>query len=216
MNPPAGISNLLIGCCGESERQFSGIRRLLALLGKLPGTFLLPWGSGRLDLHRRRRLVRVLVAGHGREGSPGFQGPDPLSAEPLTPECLHLPPRTWLFLMGCYQGADEFKRKWAEGTGASPDRIQGSAGETESALSTCLLLHLLEQGIESLERWFPEWIRCNAALEPFFSSLRESYRVNCGDPLATWEAIRTLPAVQPFQDFLSIGTRRPEFLTGLA
>ena len=75
----------------------------------------------------------------------------------------------------CYQGRKQQRLTWAAGTGVDSNRVWGCAGETESALSTCLLLHLLDEGADSIDRWFPLWIRANDALRPHFPTIRAVY-----------------------------------------
>jgi hypothetical protein len=213
---PPGIPNLLLSCAPAGEPQFSGIRRLLELLGGKPGAFFQEWIGNRLDLRRRRSLRRVLVCGHGSEEEAGFASPEPASRPRLTPACLRVPDGCRLFLMGCHQGRESMRRIWAGGTGAAPEAVLGSDGETESAISTCLLLHLLEDGTDSLDRWFPQWIRCNAALRPLFSDIRSLYQEQAADPL---RVLRVLSARQPVREqweFLEVIERYPEYLSGLA
>jgi hypothetical protein len=107
-------------------------------------------------------------------------------------------------------------RAWAAGTGLPEDRVRGHDGETESAISTCLLLHLLEGGLASLDAWFQAWQRCNADLQQHFPALRAAYADSGADPLRAWEKLQGLPALEAHRDFFGAGLRHPEYLTGLA
>jgi hypothetical protein len=138
---PYGTRSLFITCADGKQKQFRGIRQILRNLAKHPASSLIDWKGGVLDLDRRRVLVRVLVSGHGHENTAGIE----LSSKrELRPRDLRLPHNTKLYLMGCFQGREQLLRNWALGTGVAMDRVYGCTEETESALSTCLLLHLLE------------------------------------------------------------------------
>jgi len=211
---PAATVSLLLGCAPAGEAQFSGIRRLLEALGHQKGACFREWEGERLALDRRRNLRQVLVCGHGSEQEAGFGSPEPASRPRLTPASLRLPGGCRLFLIGCHQGRESLRRAWAEGTGAAA--VLGSEGETESALSTCLLLHLLEDGLAAVDRWFPHWIRCNDALRPLFPRVRSLYGEHAGDPLQVLSILRADSAVQEQWPFLEVIERHPQYLQGLS
>jgi hypothetical protein len=213
---PSGTSSLLLCCAPDGEAQFSGIRGLLAELGNARQASFQEWAGSRLDLHRRRSLRRVLICGHGSEEEAAFGSPEPAARPRLTPGQMRVPAGCRLYLMGCYQGREGARRAWAAGTGAAMDSVLGSEGETESALSTCLLLHLLEDGAESLDRWFPMWIACNTKLRPLFPSIRTLYREHAGDPLKVLLALRGNDLVREQWRFLEAVERYPQFLSGLS
>ena len=213
---PAATVSLLLGCAPAGEAQFSGIRRLLAVLGDGEGACFREWHGERLALGRRRSLRRVLLFGHGSDREAGFGSPKPASRPPLTPASLRLPLGCRLFLIGCHQGREGLRRAWAAGTGTALEAVFGSEGETESALSTCLLLHLLEDGLNAVDRWFPHWIRCNEALRPLFPRIRSLYAEQAGDPLRVLSALRADAAVQEQWPFLAVIERHPQYLTGLS
>jgi hypothetical protein len=157
-------------------------------------------------------LSRVLISGHGSTTGARFTVP---GKAPLEPSCLRLSGGCRLYLLGCNQGSGPILRAWAEGTGIPPAQVGGSPGETETALSTCLLLHLLEEGIEALDRWFPVWIRCNEALRPHFPEIRQAYADHQGDPVATLQAIAARTNLSPFGRFLAVIERHPAVFRGL-
>ena len=214
MSVPFGARNLFIRC--SDDRQFRGIQKLLGELDRSPASHLLDWPGVPADLSRRRVLRRVLISGHGSPIQAGFQLG---SARALKPPDLRLPGNTDLYLMGCYQGAEQQRRAWAAGTGVDAGRARGCTGETESALSTCLLLHLLEDGAESIDHWFPVWIRCNDAFRPHFPRVREVYARLEAQPraaLAHLKAAGDLDALfRKFEEFLAPISRRPDYLTDL-
>lgn len=204
---------LLLGCADPREKQFAGLRRLMSRLeAELPGLVYRQWQGRAVRCHRRRRLATVLISGHGCCEQAAFRSP----LGYLTPGSLSLPPGANLYLLGCYQGRHDLRKAWAAGAGLAEERVHGHDRETESAISTCLLLHLLEDGLSSLESWFGAWRRCNADLERHFPLLRAAYADCAADPLAAWEKVRGLPAVEAHRDFFGSGLRHPEYLTGLA
>jgi hypothetical protein len=211
---PFGTRNLFIRC--SDDKQFGGILRLLRELNRSPASYSLQWTGIPADLSRRRVLQRVLISGHGSPGQAGFELESP---QALRPGDLRLPADGKLYLMGCYQGADAQRRGWIEGTGVHASNAWGCAGETESALSTCLLLHLLEDGAESIDRWFPVWILCNDAARPHFPVIREVYARTGADPLAALvelEAAGNLDALfRDFEEFLAVIHRSPDYLADL-
>ena len=216
MTVPYGTRNLFITCADNEEKQFRGIRQILRNLAEHPASCLIDWRGGEINLDRRRVLVRVLISGHGRENTAGFE----LSSKRgLQPQDLRLPHNTKLYLLGCFQGREPLRRNWALGTGVALDGIYACTEETESALSTCLLLHLMEGGIEAIDRWFGPWMRCNDALRPYFPAIRSSYARRGGDPLVTLTELRAgqnlAEAFRDFDEFLGVIGRHPAYLTDL-
>jgi hypothetical protein len=207
------VRALLLVCADPDERQFAGLRRLLPRLeAGIPGLAWRQWRGRALSFRRHRRLGPVLISGHGAADRAAFRSPFGC----LTPALLRLPRGASLYLLGCHQGRAELRRAWAAGTGTAEERVRGQAGETESAFSTCLLLHLLEDGLPGLDGWFAAWQRCNAELAGHLPLLRDAY-ARCGaDPLRAWEQLRCLPALQAHRSFLGAGLRHPEYLSGLA
>jgi hypothetical protein len=212
MNVPFGTRNLFIRC--SDDKQFGGILRLLEELKRPPGSHSLTWKGATMDLSRRRVLERVIISGHGSPEQAGFE----LDSErALRPEDLRLPADCSLYLMGCSQGRR--RPAWALETGVEANRVWGCTGETESALSTCMLLHLLEDGVESIDRWFPVWIRCNDAARPYFPMIREVYTQSGADPIAALAQLKAdgdLDVLfRDYEEFLGVITRRPAYLTNL-
>jgi len=209
-----GVRSLFLLCLPAAEPQFRGILRAAAELGRRERCATLHWQGEALELARRRVLAQVLVAGHGLQGRAGL-APRAPGLPALDPSRLALPAPCTLYLLACFQGRAPLRESWANGAGVSPGNVHGSDGETESALSTCLLLHLLEQGPESLERWFPAWQRANDALRPHFPRIRRSYRKHGGDPLATLQELYSLVRQTGSEAFVSVIRRHPQYLTGL-
>ena len=214
MRVPWGTHTLYVSC--SDDKQFRGIRNLFAVLGGPYGSHLLDWRQGTVDLHRRRVLRRVLISGHGTAEQAGFELS---SSRALRPSSLRLPAGARLYLMGCYQGGAAQRLSWAQGSGIAVDAVSGCSGETESAVSTCLLLHLLEDGAESLDRWFPLWIRSNDAFRPYFPMIREVYARRDANPiaaLADLKATGNLDALfREFEEFLTVIPLKPAYLTDL-
>jgi hypothetical protein len=211
---PFGTRNLFIRC--SDDKQFGGILRLLEELKRSPASYSLEWTGVPADLSRRRVLRRVLISGHGSPDQAGFELE---SAQALRPRDLRLPVESNLYLMGCYQGAESQRLGWVTGSGVDVERVWGCAGETESALSTCLLLHLLEDGTESIDRWFPVWVRCNDAARPYFPVIREVYTRTGADPVAALAELKAAGDLEPlfrdFEEFLGVIHRSPDYLTDL-
>lgn len=212
MPPPYGLRSLFLTCHDPSERQFSKLALLLHRVARAPGSHLARWDGGPLELSRRRVLERFLISGHGSDREARFSAP---GVPPLGPRDLRLPSRCRLYLLGCSQGGTSQLRAWAEGTGIPEARVAGCPGETETAVSTCLALHLLEAGPEAIERWFPVWVQCNEELRPHFPEIRRAYREHGTDPVLTLRALSARLDLGPFREFLSVIDRHPEYLRGL-
>lgn len=214
MTLPPRVHSLFLACLPPEEPQFRGIRRALAELGNQRGCWAQRWEGEALGLRRRLALGRVLVTGHGLAASAGFAACAPGEA-PFGPSALALPAACRLYLAACFQGRADLRAAWADGTGLPVSHVNGSGGETESALTTGLLLHLLEEGAASLERWFPAWLEANDALRPHFPRIRRCYRDNAGDPLATLAELTGLARETGTEGFVSVIQRHPEYLAGL-
>ena len=214
MSVPFGTRNLFIGC--SHDKQFGGIFKLLQDLSSSPGSHRLDWPGAQADLSRRRVLVRVLISGHGSPTEAGFELD---SDQELRPSDLLLPGSTDLYLVGCYQGRKRQRLDWAAGTGVDANGVWGCSGETESALSTCLLLHLMEEGSDSIDRWFPLWRRCNDAFRPYFPMIREVYARTDADPLAALGKLKAAGNLdllfKAFDEFLAVINRSPAYLSDL-
>jgi len=210
---PFGTRWLLIRCFQEGEKQFQGIHRLGLELAGRKSFACLVWDGRRRDLSRRRLLRSVLISGHGAEARAAFSC---AGGGELGPESLRLPSASGLYLLGCYQGGERQRRAWAEATGVGESRVWGSGGETESFLSTCFLLHLKEDGPESLARWFPLWQQSNDTLRPYFPQARELYRRYGQQALPALEAFfRLYPPTVEVREFLEVCFRHPGYLEGL-
>jgi hypothetical protein len=212
VRPPRGLRNLFVSCHDPEERQFEGLGRLLRRVARVPGSHLCSWSGEGVDLSRRRVLARVLVSGHGGEGQPRFSRP---GAAPLEPSALRLPPSCRLYLLGCGQGKPELLAAWAAGCGIPTTQVAGCPGETDTSVSTCLALHLLEEGPEALERWFPVWVRCNEELRRHFPAIRRAYAEHDADPVLTLRTLSRRLDLSAFTEYLSVIDRHPEYLQGL-
>jgi hypothetical protein len=184
------VHSLLLACLPPDEPQFRGIRRALTELGSEQGCWALHWAGEPLRLRRRRALRAVLVTGHGREARAGFAACSPQEAA-FGPSALALPSSCRLYLAACFQGRADLRAAWAEGA------------------------DLLEEGAASLQRWFAAWLEANDALRPHFPRIRQCYRDNAGDPLATLAELAGLARETGTEEFVSVLRRRPEYLTGL-
>jgi len=212
VRPPRGLRNLLITCHDPQERQFLSLGRLLRRVARGRGCHLGVWDGEGLDLSRRRVLSRVLISGHGSDREARFAVS---GAAALEPKHLRLCPGCRLYLLGCSQGRAELLRAWAHGAGIPAAHAAGCPGETDTAVSTCLVLHLLEEGVEAIDRWFPEWVRCNEELRPHFPAIRQAYLEHGADPVLTLRALAQRLDLTRFAEFLSVIDRHPEHLTGL-
>ena len=205
---PYGTRDLIITCVDPNEQQFQGILKLAGKIDQQHNVHAQQWDGRSLNLVRRRSLKRVLVSGHGADDHPALSGP-PI----LRPQVLLLPSRTRLYLLACYQG--RYRPQWARGTGVPVAQILASKGETESALSTCLLLHLMQEGMASVDRWFPGWLHVNNYLQPHFPEFRRLYRHFHEQPLPTLEALSGAVDLSTVGTFLDIIKRYPQYLTDL-
>ena len=211
MSVPHGTRYLLLTCADPADRQFRGVAAACRLLAHTEGVHHLAWdGDGEpLALSRRRTLHWVVVSGHGAERTARISDGH---RRRLLPRDLELPPGVDLYLLACHQGREENRRRWADQTQAD---VHGCEGETESALSTLLLLGLLDDGPQSIGRWFPRWRQANDGLRPHFPEMRRLYRAKGKDWPAALEAIRDTVDLGPFDDILAVAKRRPEILSGL-
>ena len=179
------------------------------MLAKTDGVDHLVWDGEALALSRRRTLRWVIVSGHGAERTARIGDGH---RRRLLPQDLELPPGVDLYLLACYQGRREIRDRWADETGG---HVHGCGGETESALSTLLLLGLLEDSPDSIRRWFLRWREANDRLRPHFPQMRRLYRAKGKDWTAALRAIRDIVDLGPFADLLAVAARRTEILSGL-
>jgi hypothetical protein len=225
--PPTGIRFLLISCFDGAEPQFRGIGRAIELLGRSAGFAHLPWASPPREessaparpglppasLQRRRALRWTLISGHGCEDRPRI-GDN--RARFLSAADLRLPAPSALYLAACYQGRPELQARWSAACGVPPSRVYGCPTETDSLLSACLLLHLVEEGLTSIERWFPRWVQANTRLQPHFPLLRRIYLACRRDALLTLAEADNRLDLAPIRDFLQVIPRYPDLLSGLS
>ena len=213
---PYGTRYLIITCFHSDDRQFGGIYRVSRLFHKKKGTHHLLWQGGNLPLSGRKTLEWVAISGHGAENTARLSdGTGDENVNTLCPGDLTIPCRTHLFLLGCYQGKNAIRKQWSRETGINPDRLHACEGETESALSTLLLLNVLEHGEESLYYWFRRWLEANSHFQSHFLSMKALYKENRGNFMATIDRLSEQLDLMPFNDFLEAGKKYPQYLSGL-
>ncbi|HUV08072.1 MAG TPA: hypothetical protein VMX75_10115 [Spirochaetia bacterium] len=229
MELPQEAENLLVTCFNRQDGQFRGVWEVCQMLSGRPGCCHITFKDQNMLLSGRKNLGWVLLSGHGvrdeaRVGDDRGGG--------ITPPRLRLPPGAHLLLLCCYQGREDLRSVWARQTGAKEERVWGSSGETESALSTLYLLHLLEgerlpdndgrpdyggQPVDDDRAlyWFRRWIQANAYYRSHFPRARKLYRETGGDFLKTLDLLRTAVDTDRFEDFFSPAERYMEFLDRL-
>ena len=203
---------LLISCHNPEEPQFRGIREVAGELEHTKGFCHFTWTGVKQDLRRRRVLTWVLISGHG---SADFARLGDNQNMFINDQDIQLPPRADLYLLGCYQGRSKLKKKWAQGSVIPESRVHGCPAETESALSTCLLLQLLKNGPQTMEYWYREWLNSNKLLKPHFPLLRRLYSLSAGDPVLTFNKLKGLIDMDPVMDFVKIAMEYPRALSEL-
>jgi hypothetical protein len=203
---------LLISCHNPEELQFKGIREAADRLLLTKGFSHFTWTGEQQDLRRRRVLTWVLISGHG---SADFARLGDNQALFINRQDIRLPPGTALYLLGCYQGRSRLKKEWAEGCTIPESRVHGCPAETESGLSTCLLLQLLRHGPQTIGYWYGEWLKANRQLRPHFPLLRRLYSLSAGDPLLTFSKLKGLIDLDPVMGFIKIALEYPQILSDL-
>ncbi len=207
-----GTRYLIINCSEPSDAQFRGIQEASDLLGRLPRAQKSTWNGNAIALGGRRGLRWILISGHGAEESARLSDG---GKSALAPGDLSLPDDCVLYLLGCYQGRENLRLQWAAATGGDKTRVHGCCGETESALSTLLLLNLLDHGPETMDHWFSKWIDANDYLRSWFPLMRKTYREKRMDFISTLQGIKGRVDLSPVEDFVSVGTMYPELLSNL-
>jgi hypothetical protein len=154
----------------------------------------------------------IVIAGHGSEESAGLGSRSGLR---LAPADLVLSGCERLYLLGCYQGKDDLREKWARECGLEPGSVEGSEAETETLLSTLFILHCATEGVGSVGGIFQDWVLANRLVRPYFEPARRLYARTGGDPLAVLDFLHRIADLSPVADFLALARKRPEFLTGI-
>ena len=209
---PYGTRYLIVTCFDRSDSQFKGLYDASRLLGRHPSVCHHHWEGQKLDLPRRRTLQWVLLSGHGAETMARIG--DNRSRR-LCPGDVRLPSDCSLYLLGCHQGCREIRAEWAAATGVPAERVLGCCGETDSALSTLLLLHAVRDGIETIPRRFPTWMEANDYFRCWFPEARRVYQACNMEYAAALEVFSRTVDVRPFEDFLSVGEEYLSHLSGL-
>jgi hypothetical protein len=206
---PYGTRYLLITCSRPEDRQFAGIERTCALLSRADRVHHLSWTNRPLGLEQRRTLKAVVISGHGARTYPRVSD---RHTRRIHPRDLLLPPRVPVYLLACNQGLRPIRERWSDETGGL---AFGCEGETESLLSTLLLLGLLDHGLASLHRWFIRWRLANNRLRKHFPTMRHIYREHRKNWSAALETIQKKVDLGPFDDILAVARRRHRILSGL-
>ena len=217
MTIPHGTRLLLVTTTAV-DRQFAGIVKACREIGRKKACHHLAFQGRSLDLRHRSALSWVVISGHGSEKAAriGTDRSKKIAERPLMPEDLLLPSRCCLLLLSCYQGRKALGALWSEGTGVSRARVMGCCGETESALSTLFLLHILAEGPDGLLHWFENWVEINDRLRPHFPLARRIYQQNHGRFLDTLTALGERVDMGRYGDFLSLTGEYGDYLDALA
>ena len=209
---PYGTRYLIITCANSKDKQFRGIYDVSKLLNKRKGIYHHKWEGNSLFLSRRRVLKWVVISGHGAKNyarlSDGHKNR-------LYPKNLSLARDIDLFLLGCYQGKEKIKKKWAQETGLFFNNVHGSKDDTESALSTLFLLNVFEHGPDKAGLWFNRWIKANNYFSIWLTEIRRLYKANNLDFLVTLDKISHKVNLKPFDDFLLVGKKYPLHISQL-
>lgn len=217
MKIPYGTRLLLVTTTAPEDRQFGGIVRACRELGGRATCHHAAFAGQPLDLRCRRKLTWTVISGHGGQNAArvgdGLMKDD---ARPVTPNDLSLPPASYLMLLSCHQGRNAQRALWSRGTGVPGTRVLGCTGETESALSTLFLLHILAEGPARLLYWFERWVEINELLRPHFPLARRIYQQNHGRMLDTLTSLQERVDTSRFSDFLSLAGEYKHYLDALA
>ncbi len=210
MKAPRGQRYLLITCADPSDGQFRGVQQACRLLQDTEGVRAVARRDGRRVAPAPTASPGwVVVSGHGSEDD-AWVGDG--RGHGLRPSDLGPMPGLDLYLLACYQGREQIRRKWGDATGAS---ARGCAGETETALSTLFLLALLDHGPRSAPHWFDLWLDANDRLRPQFPEMRRLYEERGRDFAASIGAIAAIVDLGPFRDILAVAERNAGVLSGL-
>ncbi len=98
-------------------------------------------------------------------------------------------------------------------------KATGHGCEGGSALSTLVLLALLEHGPESAAHWFDRWRDrwrdANGRLRPHFPEMRRLYEEQAKDFAASLEAVGSVIDLGAFCDIVAVAQRHAPILNGL-
>ncbi len=209
---PYGTRYLMVTCFDRANRQFRGVHEAARLLHQKQGVHHHHWSGRKLGLGRRRTLVWTVVSGHGADGEARISAG---SGTQLEPADLALPPESQMFLLGCYQGRESLRTRWAQATGITPEQVHGCSGETDSLLSAVFLLNLVEHGLDRTRHWFRRWAEANHYFRTWFPVARRTYEEQGADFIATLTRFAEEVDVSPYEDFLAVGFKYPSYLSHL-
>ncbi len=203
---------LLVSCFDLHEPPYGGMRVALGELETKPGFAWAAWDGAPLGFRDRDNLRHVVLSGHGSETHARLG--DGVSRF-LYPNDVGLPPEANLYLLGCFQGREDFAPIWERETGLPARQIMGAEGETETLLSTIFLLHLAEEGFAAIGELFDAWILANRIIRPRFTEARALYAETGGDPLAVLDFLSKCLDLSPVLPFLELARTRTDALSGL-
>jgi len=201
---------LLVSCYGDSEPQFRGIltaatellRRGRIMHARAP----LPCNP----TNPEQKASEVILCGHGSPDSPQVG-----TARIVTPAELRPFAPLRVYLLCCHQGRRDIRSSWASGSGLPVERVMGHAEETESALSTMFVTHLLYDKPPRLDELFEQWRRANSYLAPWFSFIRSTYQDTKGDALATMLRVEQTVDLSPVRPYVEVVRSFPRYFDGL-
>ncbi len=208
--PVRNRGGLLIICCDDGEPQFRGIRAAAAELARRYAARHLTAPLDQRDRETMADAGSIIVCGHGAPDRPRIG-----TRHPLVPSAMDVGPSTTVYLLACHQGQPRLRTAWAAGCGLPRAGIKACPGETESALSTMLLVHLLRDGLEALPIRFNHWRAANTYLQPWFPRIRRAYERRGGDPVATLGDLEDVADLTRVHPFLKVVRTEPRYFQGL-
>jgi hypothetical protein len=208
----ADTGAFLVCCFDLHEPPYGGMRIALGELERAPAFAWRAWDGAPLHLGGLENLSHVVLSGHGSETHARLG--DGVSRF-LYPRDVGVPRDANLYLLGCFQGREDFAPLWSRDTGVPPERIFGAEGETETLLSTMFLLHLAEEGFADIKGLFEDWVLANRIIRPKFNEARALYAETGGDPLKVLDFLSGAVDLTPVLPFLEIARKRADVLSGL-
>jgi hypothetical protein len=194
------------------------MRRALREMGKGCGVAWRQWDGTRPVGGSTTLPPLLLLAGHGSEDRAAIGDGTGRSLGPADLRgalCPGPPPSAGLYMLACSQGRPDLAASWASGSGLPEARVHGAEAETETLLSTLLVLHLAREGPGALPRLFAQWVLANRIIRPLFGPARALYGRTGGDPLAVLAWLEGEADLGPVRGFLALAASSTEYLAGL-